>query len=160
MEGFEKYLKKVIHSRPVLVRDSRNPDRDQFYNDLQRPYEWSYIYDHEQLLYGPDVVKAQQQMKKRIKVMLLHMLRNTYVVGSNAYYNIIDPGIIDTSATKLEPKIQIIGSDASFGLIDPSIQKNIEKPQHNYIHLNENLDKISQNYTELDETQINQNMII
>ena len=53
--------------------------------------------------------------------MLLHMLRNTYVVGSNAYYNIIDPGIIDTSATKLEPKIQIIGSDASFGLIDPSI---------------------------------------
>lgn len=54
------------------------------------------------------------------------MLRNTYVVGSNAYYNIIDPGIIDTSATKLEPKIQIIGSDASFGLIDPSIQKNLE----------------------------------
>ena len=150
-KDLKKYLKKVIHSRPVLVRDSRNPDRDQFYNDLQRPYEWSYIYDHEQLLYGPDVVKAQQQMKKRIKVMLLHMLRNTYVVGSNAYYNIIDPGIIDTSATKLEPKIQIIGSDASFGLIDPSIQKNLEKPQHNYIHLNENLDKISQNYTELDE---------
>ena len=150
-KDLKKYLKKVIHSRPVLVRDSRNPDRDQFYNDLQRPYEWSYIYDHEQLLYGPDVVKAQQQMKKRIKVMLLHMLRNTYVVGSNAYYNIIDPGIIDTSATKLEPKIQIIGSDASFGLIDSSIQKNIEKPQHNYIHLNENLDKISQNYTELDE---------
>ena len=150
-KDLKKYLKKVIHSRPVLVRDSRNPDRDQFYNDLQRPYEWSYIYDHEQLLYGPDVVKAQQQMKKRIKVMLLHMLRNTYVVGSSAYYNIIDPGIIDTSATKLEPKIQIIGSDASFGLIDPSIQKNLEKPQHNYIHLNENLDKISQNYTELDE---------
>ena len=150
-KDLKKYLKKVIHSRPVLVRDSRNPDRDQFYNDLQRPYEWSYIYDHEQLLYGPDVVKAQQQMKKRIKVMLLHMLRNTYVVGSNAYYNIIDPGIIDTSATKLEPKIQIIGSDASFGLIDPSIQKNLEKPQHNYIHLNQNLDKISQNYTELDE---------
>ena len=150
-KDLKKYLKKVIHSRPVLVRDSRNPDRDQFYNDLQRPYEWSYIYDHQQLLYGPDVVKAQQQMKKRIKVMLLHMLRNTYVVGSNAYYNIIDPGIIDTSATKLEPKIQIIGSDASFGLIDPSIQKNLEKPQHNYIHLNENLDKISQNYTELDE---------
>ena len=150
-KDLKKYLKKVIHSRPVLVRDSRNPDRDQFYNDLQRPYEWSYIYDHEQLLYGPDVVKAQQQMKNRIKVMLLHMLRNTYVVGSSAYYNIIDPGIIDTSATKLEPKIQIIGSDASFGLIDPSIQKNLEKPQHNYIHLNENLDKISQNYTELDE---------
>ena len=150
-KDLKKYLKKVINSRPVLVRDSRNPDRDQFYNDLQRPYEWSYIYDHEQLLYGPDVVKAQQQMKKRIKVMLLHMLRNTYVVGSNAYYNIIDPGIIDTSATKLEPKIQIIGSDASFGLIDPSIQKNLEKPQYNYIHLNENLDKISQNYTELDE---------
>ena len=150
-KDLKKYLKKVIHSRPVLVRDSRNPDRDQFYNDLQRPYEWSYIYDHEQLLYGPDVVKAQQQMKKRIKVMLLHMLRNTYVVGSSAYYNIIDSGIIDTSATKLEPKIQIIGSDASFGLIDPSIQKNLEKPQHNYIHLNENLDKISQNYTELDE---------
>ena len=150
-KDLKKYLKKVIHSRPVLVRDSRNPDRDQFYNDLQRPYEWSYIYDHEQLLYGPDVVNAQQQMKKRIKVMLLHMLRNTYVVGSNAYYNIIDPGIIDTSATKLEPKIQIIGSDASFGLIDPSIQKNLEKPQHNYIHLNQNLDKISQNYTELDE---------
>ena len=150
-KDLKKYLKKIIHSRPVLVRDSRNPDRDQFYNDLQRPYEWSYIYDHEQLLYGPDGVKAQQQMKKRIKVMLLHMLRNTYVVGSNAYYNIIDPGIIDTSATKLEPKIQIIGSDASFGLIDSSIQKNIEKPQHNYIHLNENLDKISQNYTELDE---------
>ena len=150
-KDLKKYLKKVIHSRPVLVRDSRNPDRDQFYNDLQRPYEWSYIYDHEQLLYGPDVVKAQQQMKKRIKVMLLHMLRNTYVVGSSAYYNIIDSGIIDTSATKLEPKIQIIGSDASFGLIDSSIQKNIEKPQHNYIHLNENLDKISQNYTELDE---------
>ena len=149
-KDLKKYLKKVIHSRPVLVRDSRNPDRDQFYNDLQRPYEWSYIYDHEQLLYGPDVVKAQQQMKKRIKVMLLHMLRNTYVVGSNAYYNIIDPGIIDTSATKLEPKIQIIGNDASFGLVDPSIQKNLEKPQHNYIHLNENLDKISQNYTELD----------
>ena len=150
-KDLKKYLKKVIHSRPVLVRDSRNPDRDQFYNDLQRPYEWSYIYDHEQLLYGPDVVKAQQQMKNRIKVMLLHMLRNTYVVGSNAYYNIIDPGIIDTSATKLEPKIQIIGSDASFGLIDSSIQKNLEKPEHNYIHLNENLDKISQNYTELDE---------
>ena len=150
-KDLKKYLKKVIHSRPVLVRDSRNPDRDQFYNDLQRPYEWSYIYDHEQLLYGPDVVKAQQQMKNRIKVMLLNMLRNTYVVGSSAYYNIIDPGIIDTSATKLEPKIQIIGSDASFGLIDPSIQKNLEKPQHNYIHLNENLDKISQNYTELDE---------
>ena len=150
-KDLKKYLKKIIHSRPVLVRDSRNPDRDQFYNDLQRPYEWSYIYDHEQLLYGPDVVKAQQQMKKRIKVMLLHMLRNTYVVGSNAYYNIIDPGIIDTSATKLEPKIQIIGSDASFGLIDPSIQKNLEKPEHNYIHLNENLDKISQNYTELDK---------
>ena len=150
-KDLKKYLKKVIHSRPVLVRDSRNPDRDQFYNDLQRPYEWSYIYDHEQLLYGPDVVKAQQQMKNRIKVMLLHMLRNTYVVGSNAYYNIIDPGIIDTSATKLEPKIQIIGSDASFGLVDASIQENLEKPEHNYIHLNENLDKISQNYTELDE---------
>ena len=150
-KDLKKYLKKVIHSRPVLVRDSRNPDRDQFYNDLQRPYEQSYIYDHEQLLYGPDVVKAQRQMRNRIKVMLLHMLRNTYVVGSNAYYNIIDPGIIDTSATKLEPKIQIIGSDASFGLIDPSIQKNLEKPEHNYIHLNENLDKISQNYTELDE---------
>ena len=150
-KDLKKYLKKVIHSRPVLVRDSRNPDRDQFYNDLQRPYEWSYIYDHEQLLYGLDVVKAQQQMKKRIKVMLLHMLRNTYVVGSNAYYNIIDPGIIDTSATKLEPKIQIIGSDASFGLVDASIQENLEKPEHNYIHLNENLDKISQNYTELDE---------
>ena len=150
-KDLKKYLKKVIHSRPVLVRDSRNPDRDQFYNDLQRPYEWSYIYDHEQLLYGPDIVKAQQQMKKRIKVMLLHMLRNTYVVGSNAYYNIIDPGIIDTSATKLEPKIQIIGSDASFGLVDASIQENLEKPKHNYIHLNENLDKISQNYTKLDE---------
>ena len=150
-KDLKKYLKKVIHSRPVLVRDSRNPDRDQFYNDLQRPYEWSYIYDHEQLLYGPDIVKAQQQMKKRIKVMLLHMLKNTYVVGSNAYYNIIDPGIIDTSATKLEPKIQIIGSDASFGLVDASIQENLEKPKHNYIHLNENLDKISQNYTKLDE---------
>ena len=150
-KDLKKYLKKVIHSRPVLVRDSRNPDREQFYNDLQRPYEWSYIYDHEQLLYGPDIVKAQQQMKKRIKVMLLHMLKNTYVVGSNAYYNIINPGIIDTSATKLEPKIQIIGSDASFGLVDASIQENLEKPKHNYIHLNENLDKISQNYTKLDE---------
>lgn len=150
-KDLKKYLKKVIHSRPVLVRDSRNPDRDQFYNDLQRPYEWSYIYDHEQLLYGPDIVKAQQQMKKRIKVMLLHMLKNTYVVGSNAYYNIIDPGIIDTSTTKLEPKIQIIGSDASFGLVDASIYENLEKPKHNYIHLNENLDKISQNYTKLDE---------
>ena len=150
-KDLKKYLKKIIHSRPVLVRDSRNPDRDQFYNDLQRPYEWSYIYDHEQLLYGPDVIKAQLQMKKRIKIMLSHMLRNTYVVGSNAYYNIIDPGIIDTSATKLEPKIQIIGNDASFGLVDPSIQKNLEKPQHDYIHLNENLDKIPQKYTELDE---------
>ena len=58
-KDLKKYLKKIIHSRPVLVRDSRNPDRDQFYNDLQRPYEWSYIYDHEQLLYGPDVIKAQ-----------------------------------------------------------------------------------------------------
>jgi len=32
------------------------------------------------------------------------MLRNTYVVGSNAYYNIIDPGIIDTSAAVLKPQ--------------------------------------------------------
>ena len=150
-KDLKKYLKKIIHSRPVLVRDSRNPDRDQFYNDLQRPYEWSYIYDHEQLLYGPNVKKAQDQMKKRIKIMLSHMLRNTYVVGSNAYYNIIDPGIIDTPATKLEPKIQVIGSDASFILVDPSIQENIGKPQHDYIHLNENLDKIPQKYTELDE---------
>ena len=150
-KDLKKYLKKIIHSRPVLVRDSRNPDRDQFYNDLQRPYEWSYIYDHEQLLYGPNVKKAQIQMKKRIKIMLSHMLRNTYVVGSNAYYNIIDPGIIDTPATKLEPKIQVIGSDASFILVDPSIQENIGKPQHDYIHLNENLDKIPQKYTELDE---------
>ena len=150
-KDLKKYLKKIIHSRPVLVRDSRNPDRDQFYNDLQRPYEWSYIYDHEQLLYGPNVKKAQDQMKKRIKIMLSHMLRNTYVIGSNAYYNIIDPGIIDTPATKLEPKIQVIGSDASFILVDPSIQENIGKPQHDYIHLNENLDKISQNYTELDK---------
>ena len=150
-KDLKKYLKKVIHSRPVLVRDSRNPDRDQFYNDLQRPYEWSYIYDHEQLLYGPDVVKAQLQMKNRIKIMLLHMLRNTYVVGSNAYYNIIDPGIIDTSAAELKPQKQIFGNESNYKLVDPSIQKNIEKPQHNYIHLNENLDKISQNYTELDE---------
>ena len=150
-KDLKKYLKKIIHSRPVLVRDSRNPDRDQFYNDLQRPYEWSYIYDHEQLLYGPNVKKAQDQMKKRIKIMLSHMLKNTYVVGSNAYYNIIDPGTIDTPATKLEPKIQVIGSDASFILVDPSIQENIGKPQHDYIHLNENLDKISQKYTELDE---------
>ena len=150
-KDLKKYLKKIIHSRPVLVRDSRNPDRNSFYNDLQRPYEWSYIYDHEQLLYGPNVKKAQDQMKKRIKIMLSHMLRNTYVVGSNAYYNIIDPGIIDTPATKLEPKIQVIGSDSSFILVDPSIQKNIGKPQHDYIHLNENLDKIPQKYTELDE---------
>ena len=27
-KDLKKYLKKIIHSRPVLVRDSRNPDRD------------------------------------------------------------------------------------------------------------------------------------
>ena len=146
----KKYLKKVIHSRPVLVRDSANPDRDTFYNNLQRPNEESYIYEHEQLLYGPDVVKAQEQMQKRIKVMIQYMLHNTYVIGTDAYYNIVDPGIIDTSAAQLNPNIKITGNDASFALIDPCINMNLDKIQHNYIRPNENLDKIKQNYQELD----------
>ena len=149
-KDLKKYLKKVIHSRPVLVRDSANPDRDTFYNDLQRPNEESYIYDHEQLLYGPDVIKAQEQMKNRIKVMIQYMLHNTYVVGSDAYYNIVDPGIIDTSTAQLDPNIKITGDDASFILIDPCINMNLDKIQHNYIRPNENLDKIKQNYQELD----------
>ena len=122
-KGLTKYLKKLLKSRTTLVRDSRFADRSVFMNDLQRPWEYSYIYEPVFMEQGPDVIKAQQMMKERMDQMIQQMLNGLYLIDSSAYYKLTDPGLIDSSVTDITPNVHLStdSSIADMTFITPNL---------------------------------------
>ena len=106
--GLKKFLKKLLVSHTTMVRDSRTPDRTIFQNDLTRPWEYSYIYDHDMPLMYIDQRYATIQLRHRLNTMIQHMLNSTYLIDNNVYYNLVDPEILFNEATEITPDTTLI----------------------------------------------------
>ena len=106
--GLKKFLKKLLVSHTTTVRDSRTPDRTMFQNDLTRPWEYSYIYEHDMPLMYIDQRYATIQLRRRLNIMIQHMLNSTYLIDNNVYYNLVDPEILFNEATEITPDTTLI----------------------------------------------------
>ena len=146
--GLVKYLKKSAHSHTTMIRDSRFADRTYMVNDLVRPYEYSYIYEPRFMYMGPDVRRAQRMMRMRIEQMIQHMLNSIYVHGNQYFYNLVDPGILDTSLPNMVPDVSpnISGEIPEYEYVKPIL--NTSLPEQNYVEPIMNLDKSDQEYVE------------
>ena len=146
--GLVKYLKKSAHSHTTMIRDSRFADRTYMVNDLVRPYEYSYIYEPRFMYMGPDVRRAQRMMRMRIEQMIQHMLNSIYVRGDQYFYNLVDPGMLDTSLPNMVPDVSpnISGEIPEYEYVKPIL--NTSLPKQNYVEPIMNLDKSDQEYVE------------
>ena len=146
--GLVKYLKKSAHSHTTMIRDSRFADRTYMVNDLVRPYEYSYIYEPRFMYMGPDVRRAQRMMRMRIEQMIQHMLNSIYVHGNQYFYNLVDPGMLDTSLPNMVPDVSpnISGEIPEYEYVKPIL--NTSLPKQNYVEPIMNLDKSDQEYVE------------
>ena len=146
--GLVKYLKKLARAHNTMIRDSRFADRDYMVNDLTRPYEFTYIYEPRFMYMGPDVRRAQNMMRHRIAQMIQHMLNSTYVRGRHYFYNLIDPGMLDSSLAKMKPNVtpSVSMPLPEHTYVEPILDTSL--PDQSYTELVMNLDKRDQTYVE------------